>query len=111
MNFNKVKIDSLRLDFGLNDSSDSRISWFSTSLFEKKYTFSNRQEVIVKMEIPNIPLYSGLYSLTSNLIINGKNQDWVPNAVRFEIENGDFFKTGKVTAARQGNFLINHKFF
>ncbi len=110
INYNKVKIEDLRIDFGLNDSNDVRISWFSTSLFEKKYIFDNLEAVIITMEISNIPLYSGIYTMTSNLIVNGKNEDWVSNAVRFEIENGDFYNTGKIMVARQGNFLINHKF-
>jgi len=109
-NYNKVKIEDLRIDFGLNDSNDARISWFSTSLFEKKFIFNNLEDVIIKMQIENIPLYSGIYSFTSNLIVNGENEDWIPNAVRFEIENGDFFNTGKVIASKQGNFLIKHKF-
>ncbi|MDZ4149257.1 MAG: ABC transporter ATP-binding protein [Flavobacteriaceae bacterium] len=110
--FNKKKlyIKDLRIDFGLNNSNDVRISWFSTSLFDKKNKFDNSDFLVIKMTILNIPLYSGLYSLTSNLIVNGQNEDWIPKAVSFKIENGDFFKTGKTIIAKQGDFLINHKF-
>jgi len=109
-NYNKIKVENLRLDFGLNDSNDVRISWFSTSLFEKKHIFNELEDIVIKMEINEIPLSSGVYSLTSNLIVNNQNEDWLPNAVSFEIENGDFFKTGKAIIEKQGSFLIKHNF-
>ncbi|AFL81689.1 ABC-type polysaccharide/polyol phosphate transport system, ATPase component [Aequorivita sublithincola DSM 14238] len=106
----KIPIKDLRMDFGLNDSNDLRVSWFSTSLFEKQYNFEDSERIKIIMEIPNIPLYAGFYTLTSNLIVNGNNEDWLPHAVSFEIENGDFYRTGKMMISQQGNFLINHKF-
>ena len=110
VNKNNTAVEDLRLDFGLNDSNDIRISWFSTSLFDQKIKFENADYLTIRMEIINVPLYAGSYTLTSNLIVNNENEDWVSNAVGFEIENGDFFETGRTLIAKQGNFLIKHNF-
>lgn len=109
-NKNRQPVSDLRIDFGLNDYSETRISWFSTSLFTGKHSFERDSIIKITMEIPNLPLSAGSYSLTSNLIVDGQNEDWVPNATRFEVENGDFFKSGKLIASKQGNLLIDHKF-
>ena len=109
-NKNKIAVEDLRLDFGLNDSNDIRISWFSTSLFDQKIKFEDAAYLTIRMEIINVPLYAGSYTLTSNLIVNNRNEDWVSNAVGFEIENGNFFETGRTLVAKQGNFLIKHNF-
>lgn len=106
-----IKANDLRIDFGLNDSSDNRISWFSTSLFPERFDFDTKSEIVIYLEIPEVPLYSGTYTLTVNLIVNGEVQDWIPHARSFIIENGDFFKTGKILVKKQGSFLIPHKFY
>ena len=36
--------------------------------------------------------------------------DWIQNAGAFEIEQGDFYNTGKLIPAGQGDFLIKHSF-
>src|SRR5690554_1639452 len=109
-NKKKLFIEDLRLDFGLNDSNDLRISWFSTSLFNEPFRFIDSDTITLKMRLLDVPLYAGFYSLTSNLMVNGKAEDWVSNAVSFQIENGDFFKTGKAIVPNQGNFLMKHTF-
>jgi len=109
-NPHKLKINDLRIDFALNDSNSHKISWFSTSLFQEKYTFEPDELLTISMEIPNIPLSGGLYTMNSNLIVNYQNEDWVPNALRFEIIDGDFYNFGKTVVKGQGKFLINHTF-
>lgn len=110
-NFKNQFVNNFRLDFGINDSSSTRISWLSTSIFNKRFEFDNCKEFSVFMEIQKLPLYVGNYSMTLNLIVNNIPQDWVADAFVFEVQRGDFFGTGKVIAQKQGNLLIDHKFY
>ncbi|OBQ55402.1 ABC transporter ATP-binding protein [Tamlana sp. s12] len=107
----KREIKDIRVDFGLNNSRDIRISWFSTSIFKERIVLNeSKEDIEIHLEINNLPLKAGNYSLTANLIVDGVPQDWISNAVYFDIENGDFFKTGKIISSNQGDFLIKHKF-
>ena len=106
----KIKVENFRLDFGLDDKQRNRITWFSTTLNNHLLSFDNNEIISLNLQIPKIPLSSGLYYLTSNLIVNDTPEDWVPNICELNIENGDFFGTGKVIENKQGSFLIPHKF-
>jgi len=50
---------------------------------------------IIKCEISQqFPLAEGLYSLSANLFINGKQEDYFKNLITLEIKKGDFYKNG-----------------
>jgi lipopolysaccharide transport system ATP-binding protein len=59
--------------------------------------------------VPNLPFTSGKYSFTIFLNIQQEICDWVINAGSFQVEDGDYFKTGKVQNRGQGCFLVKHK--
>ena len=60
-------------------------------------------------EIKKLPLLSGRYML--NLVINqnGIMQDWVQEAVTFDVESGDFYGTGKILPSTHKSILIENE--
>ena len=100
----------LRVDLGLNNSKNERISWLSSSLHEKLTSFENKSSVKVQIEIESPNLVPGFYNFTLNLIANGKNQDWVPNVCKFEVLEAPFYKSGNFPPKNQGDFLLKHNF-
>jgi len=50
---------------------------------------------IIKCKInQKFPLVEGLYNLSADLFIDGKQEDYFPNLLTFEVKEGDFYKNG-----------------
>lgn len=59
-------------------------------------------------EIDKLPLSGGVYKY--NIILNKSAEvlDWIKDVGTIEVENGDFFSTGKIPASSQSTVLVNH---
>lgn len=62
---------------------------------------------IVSCTIPKLPLNVGTYHLDVVGKVNGKEVDILTNVVQLTVEDGFFFKTGKLPAAYKG-VLVEH---
>ena len=58
-------------------------------------------------KIPKVPLMPGKYHINLSLHLGGKPYHRVQNALSFMLEQGDFFKNGKLPAAADSKFLID----
>jgi lipopolysaccharide transport system ATP-binding protein len=62
----------------------------------------------VYCHLPRFPLMTGAFHVTSVLKVGGHVSDIVRNAVTLQVENGDFFGTGRTRAfGRQGVYVPN----
>ncbi|WP_339811889.1 ABC transporter ATP-binding protein [uncultured Imperialibacter sp.] len=100
---------SIRLDVGLNTATGKRISWFSTSLFNRDLVLVNQIET-VDLQISRFPFNVGSYSLTIFITQKEIVEDWVKEAIFFNVESGDFFSQGRSLPENQGAFLVEHSF-
>jgi lipopolysaccharide transport system ATP-binding protein len=57
---------------------------------------------------PKITLKTGSYNCNLFCSINGKIVDWIQDAFTINVENGDFFGTGKIIDRSQGDILALH---
>lgn len=55
--------------------------------------------------LPKLPLRGGLYSMNLFLSANGIVSDWIQDALRFQIEDADFYGTGKLPPEGYSHFL------
>lgn len=69
-------------------------------------TWPDRGEVICR--IPRLPLTSGTFSINLFVSINGIISDWVRDAAFFQVQNADFFGTGRLPPTTHGSFLVPH---
>jgi lipopolysaccharide transport system ATP-binding protein len=106
----KDVIHDLRIDLGLNNLRNERISWLSSSLQEKHTIIDDKNKVKILFDIESPNLIPGVYDFTLNLIVNGKNQDWIPNVCKFEILEAPFFQSGNFPPNNQGDLLLKHSF-
>ncbi len=58
--------------------------------------------------IPNLPLPIGQYYVNIKLEVNGEEADLVPNALVFDVDNSNFFKSGQTPQLRFCSCLIQH---
>ncbi len=59
--------------------------------------------------IEKLPLMSGRYTINLAISQNGILQDWIQEAVSFDVENGDFYGTGKVIPLTHKSMLIENE--
>lgn len=56
--------------------------------------------------LPKLPLNTGTYALNLCIKVNGFVSYWVKDMVIFDVNFGDFYKTGKLPDPKQGSFLF-----
>jgi lipopolysaccharide transport system ATP-binding protein len=62
----------------------------------------------VSCNITRLPLASGNYKINVFAAVNGEIADWVIDAAVFEVQNADFFGTGRMPPPSHGRFLVSH---
>lgn len=59
--------------------------------------------------IPKLPLVEGKYHLNISLFNNNERVDYVTDILEINVYSGDFYGTGKIPAAGQNKFFLNHE--
>jgi lipopolysaccharide transport system ATP-binding protein len=62
---------------------------------------------VLTCKIPRVALRGGYYSMNLFLSINGVVADWLQDAFRFQIEDADFYGTGKLPPDGYSRYLAN----
>jgi lipopolysaccharide transport system ATP-binding protein len=57
---------------------------------------------------PRFNLRSGSYDCALFCAVNGDIVDWLQSAFSIQVEDGDFFKTGRIINREQGDFLVSY---
>jgi lipopolysaccharide transport system ATP-binding protein len=60
----------------------------------------------IKCRLPRLPLRGGTYTLNLFLSSSGEVLDWVRNACRLVVEDGDYYRTGKLPPSSHSPFLF-----
>lgn len=66
---------------------------------------------LIICEIPALPLAKGVYLVTLFVSVNSEITDWVQDAFVVNVEDSDFFGTGKVMFKSQGSFLVKNSWY
>ncbi|NMH86364.1 ABC transporter ATP-binding protein [Flavivirga algicola] len=109
-NITTNNLKNIRISVGIDDDQSRRLTIFSNDLTNQVIEFKSVETKLVKIRIPAIPFQSGTYHFTLFASENQNISDWVINAGSFEVENGDFFNTGRIIESNQGYILIEHEF-
>lgn len=60
-------------------------------------------------EFEKLPLAQGSYIIATRILMNGKEIDYVPDAIEFSVNEGDFYKTGIPVQQKHSPFYISGK--
>jgi lipopolysaccharide transport system ATP-binding protein len=60
-------------------------------------------------ELQKLPIVAGKYMLNLIVYQNGIMEDWVQEAVTFDVESGDFYGTGKIIPSTHKCVLVEYK--
>ncbi len=95
------------LFIGIYNSYGDKILHLGTLYNNKIEIFKTKKEGTVSCTIPRIPLTPGQYSINLAFYINGQAYDKVPDALSFNVENGDFYGNGKLPNSKENKFLVD----
>jgi lipopolysaccharide transport system ATP-binding protein len=99
---------SFRIDFAIDTEQDMRVGWFSSDAVVSKL---KKEFKIVSLKIPKFIFGSGKYYLTFYITLNGIVVDYIHQGFPFEVEEGDFFNTGKTIPKSQTFIYTEHQIF
>ncbi len=93
-----------RIDVGINDINNHRVTWLSTSIYCKK--ISNQQ--MVSFLIKNFNINAGIYNINLFCEADFGILDWLKNVSKLTFTVSDYYKTGTKHQQNQGYFLTNY---
>lgn len=109
--FNKPiqkKEGAFRIDFALDTEFDFRVGWFSSDAVVSQM---GDQFDKIFLNIPRFILGAGTYYFTFFATWNGNVEDYIHQAFSFDVEEGDFFNTGKVIPKFQTFIYTDHRIY
>ena len=109
-NIARRRLRNVRLDIGIDDQLGQRVALLSTGFTTDRPLDLEVDIDTIEVRIDRMPLMSDRYAFTLYFAVGGEAADWVQNAGVFDVEAGDFFKTGKVLSRAGGRLLIDHRF-
>jgi lipopolysaccharide transport system ATP-binding protein len=102
------ELKNIKVFLGIDNPSGERITVLGNELSGDTCTLTEANENAIKVSIKKLPFMPGRYTFTIYCTINDVISDWIENAGFFDVEDGDFFGTGKLIPKSQGYLLISH---
>ena len=106
VNYSDFKIN----EFGISiwDQKENKIiSISSNQKNELEFNFKNEDSVIC--DLNSIPLVKGKYVLNAFISTTEGLADYIEGVLTFEVEESDYFGTGKIVDPNWGMIVVNHK--
>lgn len=104
-------LEDVVIAVGIDDSQGKRLTVFSNELTNQEIKIKPHGSTEIRIKINSLPLQSDTYFMTLFSTVKGEITDWISNAAKFHVENGDYFNTGRIIQKGHGSILINHEFF
>src|SRR5690606_37386265 len=103
-------LKNIRISVGIDDEQARRITIYSNDLTNQLISFDSNETKLIKIFVPLNPFQAGNFHFTIFASEDGNVSEWVMNAGSFEVENGDFFNTGRIVPVNKGHILVKHNF-
>ena len=103
-------LSNLAVSVGVDDDFGQRVAHFSNETTGQLFEKTSADSSTVTLTIPRMPLKRGVYSITLFATVQGEISDWIQEAAVLNVEDGDFFRTGKLPPEGQASVFIDHSF-
>ena len=84
------------------------VSTFDLS-HSRKLVDASGQGGVITCHIPDLPLPIGEYRAGALLTVNSEVADWIPNILVFQVDNSNFFSSGRNPPVQLSTCLIRHE--
>ncbi len=104
-------VKNINIGIGIDNDRGYRVGFISNlNSGQSEICSLEMDKINTKIQINEMPYASGTYSLTLFAEQNGEILDWIQDATLVEVEDGDFYGTGKILPSGQGDFLLKYKY-
>jgi len=110
MNNTGEELRNLFIALGIDDISGNRLTNIHNELTGEYFEVVEPDINCVDIEIKKLSLMPGRYWVALSGALSGEMADWVRQAFYFDVEEGDFYNTGKVIPAGAGIFLTDFNY-
>jgi lipopolysaccharide transport system ATP-binding protein len=93
---------------GIDNSVGQRVLHLCNETIGKNFDEINIENHHLDIKIQRFPLVAGIYTAAIYLSSDGSTIDWIQNAFNFNVEQGDFYQTGKLPPQDQGFFMADY---
>jgi lipopolysaccharide transport system ATP-binding protein len=95
-----------RIDIGINDQMNTRVTWLSTNIYQDKIDITKGK---ITFYIEKLLLNQGVYNVNLYCENSIGIADWITNASKFNVEFHDFYKNGRTVPEKQGCLVTEFK--
>jgi len=103
-------LKNLQVALALDDENGQRVAHLNNELTNEIFESVGKDSDMIQISIPRFPFKQGMYTITLYASVNGETADWVQEAGVLEVEDGDFFQTGRTIQEGQSPFLFPFHF-
>ncbi len=100
-------IKKIKIDIGINNFMGARIAWFSTDNINLDLEILKKD--YIEFIIQDCPIAPGDYTCNIYCEVNNLLADWLSNVSPFTIIEKDYYNTGRLIPANQGDILLKYK--
>jgi lipopolysaccharide transport system ATP-binding protein len=98
------------LSFGIDNAHGQRIAELDTEVVGIDMPPLPVGRSTVSISVPKLPLMPGSYQLSAFASQSGQIVDWVQNATIIQVDEGDYYGSGRLHPVGKALFLIDHSF-
>lgn len=106
----KVKVShqfkKITAAYAIKDNQDFQITDLNSTSVGTEFNNPMGEEYVIKCKVKEVPLTTGVYIFNAIIRTDNQIQDFLQNVSSFQIEEGDFYKTGKTIEKGQGVVLF-----
>jgi len=96
----------------IRDTSDKIVCYLNSAIQRNDFEYIPYSKITkIGIRIPKFQLVPGKYTMALYSTIRDDLADWIFGAITFEVQPGDYYGTGRLPAADQGQFLPDYSFF
>ena len=104
-----LKSKNVNVAIAVKKTNEVLLSTFYTDLTDQTFILtSDIAEFEALCSVPAFPFSSGTYKCNISIKVDEKMVDWIENAFEITVEDGDFYKTGRVISKSHQGILLPH---
>jgi lipopolysaccharide transport system ATP-binding protein len=109
-NCTERELKKLQLSLGVDNELGLRVALWDMELINEEIGLIGPGQGSVRLVVAKLPLVVGRYYLTIYATVNGVLADWVTQATVFDVEQGDYYGTGRLPPPGQCLVLTDFHF-
>ncbi len=99
---------NVRMSLGIYTLTGQRTLYLSNELAGQSFDELQPSGAFV-CHFEKLPLMPGTYAINLHCVVNGLLADWVTDAIRLHVTEGDYFGTGKLPPQGYGAVVVPHR--